>query len=241
MRILVPMAGNGSRFKTAGYPKAKPFIDVAGKMMIEQVIHNLGTEHEYIFLMRCEHLAGNETALAQLLTQIGGKGKVVMVDALTEGACCTALIARSLIDNDEELLIANADQIIEYQKANFDYLRALTSVDAIIFSFKDTDPKWSFLRLGEKGLVNLVAEKKVISDIATCGIYWYRKGRDFVLHADQMIAKNIRVNKEFYIAPVFNQMLKSEKTIIPFFVDKMHGLGTPEDLKEYIAYVQSGN
>jgi dTDP-glucose pyrophosphorylase len=241
MKILIPMAGNGSRFKTAGYLKPKPFIDVAGKIMIERVVENLGIEHEYIFLTRAEHFAGNEKDLASLMIKIGGRGKVLMVDSLTEGACCTALLAKDLINTDDELLIANADQVIDYQKENFDYIRKLTSVDGIILSFNASDPKWSFIKLGQDGYASQIAEKKPISDIATCGIYWYRKGSNFVKYAEEMITRNIRVNKEFYIAPVYNQMIKDKGKIIPFFVDHMHGLGTPEDLKEYIEYVKSGN
>jgi len=240
MKILIPMAGNGSRFKTAGYTKPKPFIDVVGKTMIERVVENLGIEHEFIFLTRSDHFAGNEKDLASLMTKIGGNGKVLMVESLTEGACCTALLAKELINDKDELLIANADQIIEYQKKNFDYVRKLTSVDGIILSFTATDPKWSFLKLDTAGYVSQVAEKKPISDIATCGVYWYRRGCDFVKYAEEMIGKNIRTNKEFYIAPVYNQMVKAGGKIIPFYVDFMHGLGTPEDLKEYVEYVKSG-
>jgi dTDP-glucose pyrophosphorylase len=79
-----------------------------------------------------------------------------------------------------------------------------------------------------------VAEKKPISDIATCGIYWYKKGCDFVKYAHQMIEKNIKVNNEFYIAPVYNELLEDKKKLIPFYVNKMWGLGTPEDLKYFI-------
>jgi dTDP-glucose pyrophosphorylase len=86
----------------------------------------------------------------------------------------------------------------------------------------------------EYGYVTEVAEKNPISDIATCGIYWYRKGSEFVSCAETMIHKNIRVNNEFYIAPVYNELIHSGKTLIPFFVHKMHGIGTPEDLNTYL-------
>ena len=107
-------------------------------------------------------------------------------------------------------------------------LKEQTSVDAIVYTFNATHPKWSFVKTNARGFVNEVAEKKPISDIATCGIYWYRKGSDFVNYAKQMIDREIRVNGEFYIAPVYNEMIKDGKTLIPFFVNKMHGLGTPK-------------
>ena len=83
-------------------------------------------------------------------------------------------------------------------------------------------------------MVTEVAEKDPISNIATCGIYWYRRGSDFVKYADQMIEKNIRVNNEFYIAPVYNELIGDGKKLIPFFVHSMWGIGTPEDLNYYL-------
>ncbi|HAI42199.1 MAG TPA: glycosyl transferase family 2, partial [Maribacter sp.] len=120
------------------------------------------------------------------------------------------------------MLIANSDQIVNYQKENFKYLTNLTNVDAIVWTFNDVHPKWSFVRTNSRGFITEVAEKKPISNIATWGIYWYRKGKDFVNYANQMIAKNIRVNNEFYIAPVYNEMIQAGGKIIPFYVNEMH-------------------
>ena len=84
------------------------------------------------------------------------------------------------------------------------------------------------------GYVTQVAEKRPISNIATCGIYWYRRGSDFVKYAKQMIDKEIRVNNEFYIAPVYNELISDGKTLVPFYVHEMWGIGTPEDLKHFL-------
>ena len=158
----------------------------------------------------------------------------MIVDRLTEGAACTALLAEHIIDNDEDLLIANSDQFIDYQPQNFLSLKDMTNTDAIVYTFNDVHPKWSFVKVNSRGFVTEVAEKKPISDIATCGIYWYRKGSQFVKYAKQMIEKNVRINNEFYIAPVYNELIADGKTLIPFYVHKMWGLGTPEDLKNYL-------
>ena len=201
MNILIPMAGEGSRFKKEGYTFPKPLIEVDGKPMIQCVVENLDFDANYIFLVRA----------------------------------CTALLAKDLIDSGEELLIANSDQIIEYSKENFNTVRRFTNFDASVFTFRAVHPKWSFVKTNSRGVVTEVAEKNPISDIATCGIYYYRKGSDFVKYAEEMIEKDIRVNNEFYIAPVYNELILDEKTLVPFFVDKMHGLGTPEDLKKYLS------
>ena len=113
-------------------------------------------------------------------------------------------------------------------------LDRLTPVDAIVWTFNAVHPKWSFVKTNSRGFITEVAEKRPISDIATCGIYWYRKGSDFVKYAKQMIEKDIRVNGEFYIAPVYNELISDNKALIPFYVHKMWGVGTPEDLKTYL-------
>jgi dTDP-glucose pyrophosphorylase len=235
MKILIPMAGEGSRFAKEGYTFPKPLIDVDGKPMIQKVVENLKFPAEFIFLVRKEHLQKYEGLLTTLLRITGGRFKIVEVDGLTEGAACTALLAKEHINNDDDLLIANSDQIIEYRPENFITMKNLTSVDGIVFTFNAVHPKWSFAKIDGAGFVSEVAEKIPISNVATCGIYWYRRGKDFVEAAESMIAKNIRVNNEFYIAPVYNEMISTGKTVIPFYVQEMHGIGTPEDLNAFLA------
>jgi len=234
MKILIPMAGEGSRFAKEGYTFPKPLIDVEGKPMIQVVTENLDFDATYIFLVRKQHLekySGLRTTLDRITN---GKFKVVEVDGLTEGAACTTLLAKDLINDDEELLIANSDQVIEYSAENFKLLKSLTSADGIIFTFNALHPKWSFIRVNSRGVITELQEKNPISNIATCGIYWYRKGSDYVKYAEQMIQKNIRVNGEFYVAPVYNEYILDGKMLIPFYVSKMHGIGTPEDLNVFL-------
>lgn len=236
MNILIPMAGEGSRFSKEGYTFPKPLIDVNGKSMIQTVVENLSFEGaNYIFLTRKEHLAkypGLRTTLDRISV---GRCKIVEVDGLTEGAACTALLAKNHIDNNEDLLIANSDQFIEFSKQNFlTMTRHCKDLDACVFTFNATHPKWSYVEVDDSGIATRVEEKNPISDIATCGIYWYKRGSDFVKYAEEMISKNIRVNNEFYIAPVYNELIRDEKKLLPFFVHKMWGLGTPEDLNHYL-------
>jgi NDP-sugar pyrophosphorylase family protein len=234
MKILIPMAGEGSRFAKEGYTFPKPLIDVKGKPMIQTVVENLDFDCEYIFLVREEHIEKYSGLLDTLDRITNGNFKYVVVDRLTEGAACTALLAEEFIDTDEDLLIANSDQIVEYESKNFTLLKNLSNVDSMVFTFNAVHPKWSFVRTNSRGYITEVAEKKPISDIATCGIYWYRRGSDFVKYAKQMVKNNIRVNNEFYIAPVYNELLADGKTLIPFYVHKMWGIGTPEDLRYFL-------
>lgn len=234
MKILIPMAGEGSRFIKEGYTFPKPLIDVNGKPMIQTVVENLDFDCEYIFLVRKEHVEKYEGMLDTLGRITNDRFRHVVVDGLTEGAVCTALLAEKYIDNDEDLLIANSDQFIEYEPENFKAFKNLTNTDAIVFTFNAVHPKWSFVRTNARGYIVEVAEKRPISNIATCGIYWYRKGSDFVRYAKQMVEKDIRVNNEFYIAPVYNELIADGKSLLPFYVHKMWGIGTPEDLKYFL-------
>ena len=234
MKILIPMAGAGSRFAKEGYTFPKPLIDVNGKPMIQTVVENLDFDCEYIFLVRKEHVDKYEGLLHTLDRITNGSFRYVVVDDLTEGAACTALLAEEFINNDDDLIIANSDQFVEYHPQNFLSLKNMTNTDGIVFTFNAVHPKWSFAKTNARGYITEIAEKKPISDIATCGIYWYKKGSDFVKYAKQMIEKNIRVNNEFYVAPVYNEMIADGKALIPFYVHEMWGLGTPEDLRRYL-------
>jgi len=240
MKVLIPMAGEGSRFVKEGYTFPKPLIDVNGKPMIQTVVENLDFDADYIFLVRSEHMDKYEGLSDTLQRITNGKCNIVSVDGLTDGAACTTLLAKEYIDNDDDLLIANSDQYIEYSPENFKMMKSFANVDAIVYTFEAVHPKWSFVKTNSRGMVIEVAEKKPISNIATCGIYWYNKGSDFVKYAEQMIEKNIRVNNEFYIAPVFNELIADGKTLVPFFVHSMWGIGTPEDLKGFLDRCQVG-
>jgi dTDP-glucose pyrophosphorylase len=237
MKILIPAAGAGSRFHDAGFTFPKPLIPVHGAPMIQRVVENLPFhDAEYIFIIRKEHQDKYDMH-SMLRAGLQGKCrnvKVIMQEEKLEGAAHTALLAKEYINDDEELLIANSDQIMEYSIENFKLLCDWASPDGVVFVFHDTHPKWSFVKLDNEGKVCEVAEKVPISNIATTGVYFYRKGSDFIKYAEQMIEKNIRVKGEFYIAPVYNELIADGKALLPFFVEKMWGVGTPEDLVEYL-------
>lgn len=233
MRALIPMAGEGSRFAEKGYSFPKPLIDVNGKPMIQVVIETLPECDEYIFLCRAEQV--EQYQLVQMLNEITrDRAKVVVVDALTEGAACTALLAKDHINDGTPLLIANSDQYVEYDRRNFDVLRNFADADGIIFAFNACHPKWSFARTDERQQIFEVAEKRPISNVATCGLYYWRRGHQFVESSERMIEKDVRTNGEFYIAPAFNELIRDGGRVLPFFVDRMAGLGTPEDLDAFL-------
>jgi dTDP-glucose pyrophosphorylase len=226
------MAGAGSRFEKAGYTFPKPLIEVNGKPMIQLVVENLNVEAEYVFIVQKEHY--DKYNLQYLLNLISPDCKIVQVDGITEGAACTTLLAKEYIDNNDALLIANSDQFVDWNSNEFLYSMQAGEIDAGILTFESVHPKWSFARVNEEGLVCEVAEKKPISNKATVGIYYWKQGSDYVKYAEEMIEKDKRVNNEFYVCPVFNEAIDDGLRVKTFDIDKMWGLGTPEDLEVFL-------
>jgi dTDP-glucose pyrophosphorylase len=231
MNILIPMAGAGSRFEKAGYTFPKPLIEVNGKPMIQTVVENLNIDADYIFIVQKLHR--EKYNLDTVLNLIAPNCKIYEVDGITEGAACTTLIAKDAINNNQPLLMANSDQFVEWNSGEFLYSMQSHNIDGGMLTFESTHPKWSYAKIDENGIVKEVAEKNPISNIATVGIYYWKNGSDYVKYAENMISKNIRYNNEFYVCPVFNQAIENGKKIKTFNIEKMWGLGTPEDLQYF--------
>ena len=232
--IVIPMAGRGSRFTEQGYTDSKPFIDVNGKPMIQRVIENLGIEFDknYMFVLVCLQEDFDKYDFHQFKDIIGHDSyDVVILDDVNEGAAQTILQAKDLINDDTPLLTLNTDQMIEYDT---DMWKSFERFDGGIPCFWGDSGDWSYARCGQDGYVEEVAEKKVISNDATAGYYYWSKGSDFVKYAEQMIEDNSRTNGEFYVAPVYNWAIKDGKKIAIYMVDKVYELGTPEYLEKYI-------
>ena len=236
MNILIPMAGAGKRFAEAGYIFPKPIIEIQNRPMIQWVIDSLKINANYIFIIQKEHqIKFNIKSVLQILKP---GCTIIELDKVTEGAACTTLLAKKYINNKCPLLIANSDQFIKWNSSKSLYNFTTKKIDGAILTFKAIHPKWSYARCESDNTVVEVAEKKVISDNATVGVYFWKKGSDYVKYAEQMIKKNIRVNNEFYVCPVFNEAIKDKKKIIIEPVDEMYGLGTPEDLNNFIQYLK---
>ncbi len=238
LNIVIPMAGRGSRFAKAGYELPKPLISVQGHPMIRLVTNNLRPHqpHRFIYLCLQEHI--EKYAVDRLLKSWEPGCEVVVVDQVTEGAACTVLLAKRLIDNSDGLMIANSDQWVDTDiNAYLDSMNSL-NLDGLIMTMWADDPKWSFVRMNEQGYVTEVVEKKVISNEATVGIYNFKRGGDFVAAAEEMVEKGARVNGEFYVAPAYNELILQGQAVGYFNIGKvgdgMYGLGVPEDLNLFI-------
>jgi NDP-sugar pyrophosphorylase family protein len=231
------MAGAGSRFSEVGFKIPKPLIPVHGIPMFEIVVNNLrpSMPHRFIFICQESHIKRHD--LNDKIRRVEKNAVVLSINELTRGAAETALFAKSYINDCEPLMIANCDQFI---KADIDdYLESFSNsnLDGFIMTMEACDDRWSFVKSNAKGLVTDVREKEVISNDATVGIYNFKYGSEFVKAAEQMIKLDIRHKNEFYIAPAYNELIKLEKKIgiynIGSLEEKMFGLGTPKDLKNF--------
>jgi len=238
LTIVIPMAGRGSRFAEAGYELPKPLLPIHGIPMIEAVVRNLAPSEpaRFVFICQREHLAsfGFEAGLRQAAPGC----TIVAIDGVTEGAACTVLLAEAAIDPDDVLVIANSDQWVDHtMDAHLGVMRA-DDLDGLIMTMTADDPKWSFVSLDERNLVTTVVEKVVISDEATVGIYAFARGGEFIRAAKAMIAADERVNGEFYVAPVYNQLIAEGARIgidnVGSEGDGMYGLGIPADYEGFL-------
>lgn len=237
MQVVIPMAGAGSRFLNEGYKNSKPLIDVNGLPMIVRVIDNLPRSNDYIFIIRKD--IPDIQRLKNLLKSIKPNSQIIEIDKLTGGAAETCLLAEELINTNDSLLIANCDQI---QNWDIDHFMKIVSevnsdIDGIIITFKSTANNNSYVALNEQQFVTYCAEKVVISDNATTGVYFWKNGSNFIRCAKQMILKNIKVNNEFYVCPVYNEIIQEGGKVIIYPIKEHWPIGTPEDLERYIAYV----
>jgi HAD superfamily hydrolase (TIGR01509 family) len=241
VNIVIPMAGNGSRFVNAGYKDPKPFIPVFGSPMVSWVTRNLGIDGHYTFIISKK--LDEEYNATTYLKSLCADSSIISIDKVTEGAACTVLLAKEQIDNQNPLIIINSDQYIEFKEGNtaFDFVFKFLydpnecEMTGKISTFDGNyNPKWSYAKLDTDGTVTEVREKDPFSEHATTGLYMWKHGCDFVKYANQMIEKNIRVNNEFYVVPVFNEAILDKHKICISDCKRMWGLGVPEDLEFFL-------
>jgi len=240
---LVPMAGEGKRFKDAGYTIPKPLVFVSGKPMIIQAINTMPQSDKWIFICRKEHVENYK--IDDILKREIPNVNIITVDKTTEGQAVTCLLAKNLIDRKEPLFIGCCDAGMVWNKNKWETLIVDKSIDAVIWTFTKqfnliiNSKAWGWVDVdGEENVVKRVSVKVPISDVpfndqAIIGNFWFKTGQLFIDMAEELIRRNIRVNNEFYVDSIPNVMLEHGKKVVTFVVDKYIGWGTPNDLKTY--------
>tara|TARA_B100000287_G_scaffold433895_1_gene496801 strand:+ start:2627 stop:3790 length:1164 start_codon:yes stop_codon:yes gene_type:complete len=230
--VLIPMAGEGSRFADEGYVMPKQLIMVDGTQMIDWSMRSLISEDcQLIFAVRQEHI-NNHSVDTFLKNKYGDDIKIVVVDHVTDGSVSTCLLAKEHIDNDNPLFIYTLDVYFE------PYFQPVIpeGTDGFLLTFKSNNDGYSYAQLDEDGFVTKTAEKEVISENAAVGVYGYKSGKTFVKYAEKMIKENIRTKGEFYVCPLYNLMIEDGMKIKTRSVDKMHLMGTPSELEFFTSH-----
>jgi len=235
LTVVMPMSGGGKSFIERGYTFPKPLVEIVGRPMIEWVLSGLHLDepHRFIFICAEEHL--RRFALGEVLNLLAPGATIIPVSKPTSGALCSVLLASEYLDYDGELVIANADQVVDLSFRDFVDTARRPENDGCILTFPSTHPKWSFAKEMD-GVVVAVAEKRPISNQATAGLYYFRNSREFMRAAEQVILKNAALMGEFFVAPVYNELILNGKRVTTCRItrEQMHSLGTPEDVSAFV-------
>jgi NDP-sugar pyrophosphorylase family protein len=237
MNIIIPMAGLGSRFFTEQYKLPKPLIDIRGKPMIQRAIETLDLDGDYFFLLRQTEYTKQ---MVDVIKSVVPKATIKIINYITEGPACSALLFEREIDTEDELVIANCDQIMSWNSNMF--LRNARVYDGAVVTYHSDTEKNSYARLNKRGLVTEIREKEVISNVSLNGIHYWNDSYRFIAAAKEMIAANDRAeNGEFYIGPTYNYMIRDNYRVGIYHIpnEQHHPVGVPADLERYLNYHDS--
>jgi dTDP-glucose pyrophosphorylase len=229
--LLIPMVGLGKRFSECGYQIPKQMIDVNGTTMLELSLNCIELdEFDKIFIVRREHVTNFEIDKF-IIDKFGEDVKIIISETDTDGTVSTCLLAEDFLMNNNHLLITTLDVFFE-PKLSFNNISDI--VDGTIIVFESNNPSYSYSKIDENGLVIKTAEKEVISNLSSVGLYYFKNSSDFVKYSKKMISENIRTNNEFYVCPLYNLLINDGKKINTMMVNRCESLGTPEEINEYL-------
>ena len=234
------MAGAGSRFVNEGYKTSKPLITVNQKPMVIEATSNLPKGDKYIYVCKRNNI--EEDSVDKEIKKYYPKSQFIIINDLTEGQASTCLLAKKEINNNEELVIGACDNGMIWDEDKF-FVNKLKA-DCLLWTFRNNvtvinkPEAYSWVRINSRNEVKRVSVKAPISkypikDHAVVGAFWFRKGKYFIEAAEKMIAKNRKINNEFYVDECINDIIELGLKVKVFEVDKYICWGTPNDLKTY--------
>ena len=240
MKVVIPMAGAGSRFVKYGNRIPKPLIEVNGQTLIEHSIRSFDVDAQFVFVTRqFENPAHNRT-LSELLKKLRPESVEIRLDHLTNGASETCLCATDYINNSDSLVIYNCDQRINWDANQFLNFVQERNADGAVVLYNSLDPKNSFVQIENNTIVRFV-EKQAISNHALVGFHYWARGQDFVWSAQQLM-DNFQTSgrPECYVSETYNYLVNKGMKILPYHIsnNKYIPLGTPEDVCRYVGQVK---
>jgi len=243
--VIVPMAGHGQRFRDAGYQEDKPLIKVGGKRLIEWALQPIPEtwRSKVVPIVRSDQ--------AQLRDELGDWSfdntwlkhssiEPVVILGPTQGAACTVLAAAVGLPPDDPVLVMNADQFFQCDLQAAHDWALKENLDGFVLTFPGTGPAWSYAVTNGTDRIMHVIEKRQVSPHATVGVYWWRRAGDLVRSICAMIVAGTKTKGEYYLAPSLCFLPLSERDVRIVPVDEFHGLGTPEQVKEFEALLATG-
>tara|TARA_B100000686_G_scaffold285239_1_gene309297 strand:- start:4623 stop:5354 length:732 start_codon:yes stop_codon:yes gene_type:complete len=239
MKIIIPMAGRGSRFTSTGINLPKPLIDISGKLMIEWALKNISglNYSELIFIILKEHDVNFELSKKLLSFNIP-KVKILIINDVTQGQLQTVLSAKESIQTEEDILISPTDTYV-ISNINHTIENRDSNCAGIISVINKEGNQWSFAKIDKFNTVTDVAEKQRISSLASTGIYYFSNGCQFVKEAERIITLNEKTQGEFYIIPVYQKLINNGHIINIDKAKAMWDLGTPESINLFERYLSS--
>ena len=231
INIIIPMAGMGKRFMEAGYTLPKPLLKIVDKEVIYHIVYIMRMPNaQFIFIVRQDHC--DQYQLDKILLNIEPNAKIVKINELTQGSICTVLLAKEHFNDDNPVIIKDCDQILNWNPEHFIEFVQRNHADGAIVNIHTDRPNYSFSRVDSHGRIYETAEKSVISNYGSVGVYYFARGKDLIKYSEKMIEKNIRVNNEFYTSPVYNQLIQDFKLVLHYPIAELFQLGTPEEFNE---------
>lgn len=243
--LVVPMAGLGQRFVREGYALTKPMIPVSGLPMVAQATHDLPSAEHHVFVLRAD-MAGYEDVANQLIS-LYPKAVIKTIDRVTEGQACTALIGLDALKDEmgndcSPITIGACDNGALYDVDSFAKLVDDPLVDVIVWGVRGhpnaiRNPKMFGWIDAIDGQIRSVSVKtplnKPDSDPIVLGTFTFRRADDFRRALDRLIARDGRINGEFYIDSLINDAIELGLQCRLFEVDSYLCWGTPNDLRTF--------
>jgi dTDP-glucose pyrophosphorylase len=234
MKVIVPMAGRGSRFKNVGEMTPKPLIPVLGKPMLYWALKSIdGIEYsQLVFIALKEHEVnfGLKTLLHELY---GNNVTLILIDEVTEGQLCTVLAAEEHLNSSEDILITSSDTFVK-SKIGEHISRKADDCAGLISVADLPGNRWSFAKVDDTGRVVEVAEKRRISNYASTGLYYFANGYDFLTEAKRIIENKEKTQGEYYVIPVYQKFIERGLKVEISLADEVYDMGTPASLKQSI-------
>lgn len=240
LHIIMPMAGEGSRFLKEGWITPKPLIELHGVPLFKRAIGSVsidGVPMKYSFIVRQEHI--DKYQIDEQIKAILPQANIFSVLKTTRGAVETCLMAESVIADEDGVIVMDCD--LEFRSKRFlEILKGILSQPmeqsegGALVSFESNEPRYSYAALGEDGFVTRTAEKEVISKHALCGAYFFSTGKRFKQIAHQLLNEPVFKKPEYYVSLLYNYLLADGEKVQLATMEEYYSYGTPEELKRYL-------